>query len=404
VSHPEVYSAEEFLAKNELEKAAERSRLDDILMSSRDIIASDEYAEMVIPEWLPADGFTMLISNRGAGKTVVMMDMACRLAADMDWHDMPMRKDFAAVYICGEYPIGAREMFRAWCIKNPDKVLPPDRFLFFGGTCDLLSADSVKTWAEYIVKELNGRRAVIFIDTWQKATAMGDQSDNAMMQTAVAHAEAMGRSVRGPVVFAAHPPKNSKEKAPLTVMGSSVIENGTAGIWHLSDEGGIRHLSVDRIKGKGQGNYEEFTFNEIDLKRKDPYFGIPLTAVVPERVGGSTTAGSASDNQRDDIKRLAWAEAIRDLLNIEMERDPEAAKSFALKMFAKKIHELPRSHTIRSKLEEVTREPLIGALQIQNRFKELYGRGGPITMDTNTLVMHTISYRFQFDVQPSNEL
>jgi hypothetical protein len=269
----------------------------------------------------------------------------------MEWHDMPMRKDFAAVYICGEYPIGAREMFRAWCLQHG--TIPNDRFFFLGDTCDLLDPASVKIWAEFIVEQLKGRRAVIFVDTWQQATAQGDQSDNVLMQTATHHAVALGRSVKGPVVFAAHPPKSAKESNILTVMGSGIIENNSSGIWHLTEDGGTRTLTVDRVKSKGKGNYEAFKFVQRDLGRTDPHFNRRLTAVYPERIAGSTTKGSEVETKMLEAIKTAYGEAIRDLYLEVARRDAEAGKAYNLSDFCPAFIRLPNDNVRVKALQEL---------------------------------------------------
>jgi hypothetical protein len=49
------------------------------------------------------------------------------------------------------------------------------------------------------------------------------------MQKAIRNAEFIGRELNGPVVAAAHPPKNSKG----TIHGSGVIQNASVAIWNM---------------------------------------------------------------------------------------------------------------------------------------------------------------------------
>lgn len=371
-----AFTDEEYLAGAAQEQAAKRHALEEHLFDFKRIMTSQEYREMVIPEWLISTGFTALLAQRGTGKTVTMMDMACRIACDMMWHDMPIMEDFASVYICGEDDIGARDMARAWSLAN-NKMPPPDRFFFMDTTCDLLSRESVEMWTRFLMEKLRGRRAVIFLDTWQRATARGAQSDEVDMQTAVHHVEAMAKSLRGPAIVAAHPPKSGE----ITVLGSSIIENTTSGIWHLTKEGGgERKLFVERIKGKGHGNYQTFEFREVDLKRQDD-FERPITGIYAHRVGGTTTRGSAEEVAKLDTARLAYAKVIAGLIQRANEDGGKTKASFSMNDTARRIDCLPRTDDLWLELKGSGEEP-VDFNQIVRRLTTLFKmHGGPCLMD-----------------------
>ncbi len=306
---PGAFSEEEYLKGLAEQVEAKRHELSEHLFSPDRITSSEEYREMVIPDWLVSTGFTALLARRSTGKTVVMMDMACRIACDMNWYDMPVMEDFAVVYICGEDDIGARDMFRAW-VKKHEKQPAADRFFFLDKTCDLMSRDSCELWTRFLLDQLKGKRAVIFLDTWQRATSRGAQSDEADMQTAIHHIEAIAKSLCGPCVVAAHPPKADTS----SVMGSSIIENATAGIWHLTqEEGARRRLRVERVKGAPNNSYQDFNFTQIDLDRKNN-FGRAITGIIPERSGGSSTKGTMEEQIAIEKGRENYATVIHNFM------------------------------------------------------------------------------------------
>jgi hypothetical protein len=266
------------------------ARIKNHLFRGGAMLSRGKKREYVIPEWLPAHGFTALLSKRGGGKTTLMIDMALSIASDKPWYGVPVKEDFYAIYICGEDDEGAEDQIRAWC-KYHGMENPPDRFLFLDIITNLMDATDCREWAEFLKTAIGpNARAVVFLDTWQRASSYGGQNKDEDMQKAVHHAEAIADSLRGPAVIAFHPPKHDSS----VVMGSSVIENSTSAIWSMSDYGRNKKLEVTRIKGKGEGNYHLIKFNEVSLGLMDD-FDNERTGIVPIRMGGVEQAKETSD-------------------------------------------------------------------------------------------------------------
>lgn len=254
----------------------------------------------LISEWLPDRGVVACLAARGLGKTVTILDLAMSLACDMDWQGQPSERDLWSIYMAGEDSEGAMLHARAW-LKHHD-IDNPKRFIFAPECPDLLSADDCRAWTEDILSMLpDGVRAVLFIDTWQRATSRGRQNDDEDMQLAVHHAEAMARSLGGPALISFHPPKDGR----AVVMGSSVIENSTTAIWNISEPGaGIKRVEVTRIKGRGVGNRRDMRFEVIGLDEHDS-LGQELTGLVPVALGGTEL------KRRKDEEKAAVAGLIR---------------------------------------------------------------------------------------------
>jgi len=396
---PGAFTPEEYLAGLAEQKEAARVGLAEHLFDAESIANSHEHREMVIPEWLPATGYTAFLARRGTGKTVQMMDMACRIACDMDWHDMPIMEDFAIIYVCGEDDIGAKDQLRAW-MKKHGEVPPKDRFFFMDTTFDLMSRDSVESWVTFLREQLKGRRAVVFVDTWQRATSRGAQNEDTDMQLAVHHAEAVARSFRGPAVIAFHPPKADAN----VVLGSSVIENASTAIWSLTEEGGGRTLSVQRIKGKGFGNFQQFRYDEVPLNSLD-YFGREITGIVPTRTGGTTTKGTKEETDREDTAQMMYADLIRSLINDETKKVGGAlpATAFTLKDTARRIMATPKGYEQRVSLEQIAEERLPNETAVLRRLTYLFKDKKPYFDfgDKGTLYLDTASQRPRFILKAS---
>lgn len=299
-----------------------------ILFKGGQIKSRGKRREMIVPEWLPAHGLTAVNAKRGMGKTVTMVDLAVRISlkcedTDVQWMGQPIEDDWAVVYICGEDDEGLEEQLRAWT-KHYGYDLPEDRFYVMAGTVDLMSADSVETWTRFLKEELGSRRAVVFVDTWQRASSRGGQNKDEDMQLAIHHVEAMAKSLNGPVVAAFHPPKNGDK----TLLGSSVIENSTTAIWELDDSNGARKLEVTRIKGKGTGNYQLFEFKEVYLDEQDA-FGKERSGVVANRIGG-VEDNEAAVNKSESI-RATMAEIILEIEEHRIRLDPTTKRKLTPK-------------------------------------------------------------------------
>jgi len=309
------------------------ARIRDHLFRGGAMFGRGKRREFIIPEWLPAHGMVANLARRGGGKTVVMLDMALRIATDMDWHGQEIKSGFHVIYLCGEDDEGAEEQVRAWCQMHGIEH-PPQRFMFLDIITDLMSADDTREYAEALKAEIGqDGRAVVFLDTWQRASSRGGQNKDEDMQLAVFHAEALARSLNGPAVVAFHPPKHNEE----FVMGSSVIENATTAIWRMSDHAAGKKLEVTRIKGKGMGNYQMFKFEEVGLGEEDE-FGRERTGVVPVRLGGVEGEPGEAD-EGEYLARRAFAIVLRELEVRRKDDDPNSTKHHATTKAAKVIAE-----------------------------------------------------------------
>lgn len=270
-----------------------------------ELTARSIYREMIIPGWLPANGMTQVLGKRGAGKSVIIADMALRIArGDMLWHNLPIAPGWTVLYLCGEDDLGLQEHISAWKILHG---AVPDNFIVITDVPNLMSADDVRLWSTYVNELVGDSKVLTILDTWQRASSHASQNDDAEMQTAIENAEAFAASLRGPCCALFHPPKHNDK----TISGSQIVENSGVSIWAIAVEGDgfTRRMEVIRMKGKGERNYMTFAWNEIKLGSVDQ-FGLPRTGVVPKQTSGTDMPISKEAVENQNTARYWYGSAI----------------------------------------------------------------------------------------------
>ena len=316
-------TAEEAMEKMQ---ALEKQGLEALFFQGTSLLDRNETREYVIDNFLIAHGFTGLLAKRSTGKTIMMIDMALRIACDMDWHGKDTAKDYCVVYLCGEDDLGLQEHINAWVVQHgvqPDD----DRFAVMAGIVDLMKYEEVRKWTHFLVNHYRGRKVLLFFDTFQRATASGGQNEDKDMQLAIQHVEVMAKNLKGPAVVSFHPPKHDSS----VVLGSSVIENSSTGIWTLGDSSEGKQLKVTRIKGPGEGDHTSFRFDQIGIGKYNQH-GKERTGIVPVKVGGSTQEETLETKQTRQSANQAWAVAVKKVMDeittMPAEERPEPNMSF----------------------------------------------------------------------------
>ena len=116
----------------------------------------------VIKNWMPDSGVCMVYGESGVGKTFITLDMACHIAAGLQWHGHKT-KSGVVVYMAGEGNYGIRQRVTAWCKAHGVQSL--DSLLISNKAIDV---DSPAAAAQIInaVREVTQEAAVaLFIDT-----------------------------------------------------------------------------------------------------------------------------------------------------------------------------------------------------------------------------------------------
>lgn len=272
-------------------------------------------ATALIPGWLRDVGVTFILAQRGIGKTVLAVDVALSMATDSDWMGEPVTQGFHVVFTSGEDVENTAQHIAAWCkYHNSGNPPDPERFTFVKDVPDLMDGGDCAALGKHLRTFVSeGRRAVVFVDTWQRATSAAPDGQNSDrdMGLAVKNLEALARAFGGPAICCCHPPKDVRVTA--TVMGSSVIENASTGIWTLSNTDAGLKVEVTRIKGAGLGGHKYLAHETVRLDRRDEG-GQPLTGLVATYVGGNLS-NALEAREAEKATRQAVLDVVLDLYN-----------------------------------------------------------------------------------------
>jgi hypothetical protein len=223
----------------------------------------------------------------------------------------PVTQGFHAVYLAGEDVENTAQHVAAWC-KHHNGGKVPERFRFVRDVPDLMDGEDCTALVSHLRSRLpEGARAVLVLDTWQRATSAAPDGQNSDrdMGVAVKKVEALAREFGGPVICCCHPPKHDKG----TVAGSLVIENTSTAIWHLSKTDAGLEVKVIRIKGQGLGNHKYLDHKTVMLDRCDER-GQRLTGLVATFVGGDWS-NAADAREAENAARQAVLNTVLGLLD-----------------------------------------------------------------------------------------
>jgi hypothetical protein len=252
--------------------------------------AIGEY-QQVIRAWVPAKGITFIVSQRGMGKTTVLVDQGLTIAHDIEhWYGFPVDPDYWVVYVCGESADSALTYMRAWYERRELDPASPTRFLFKDRIVDLKNRKDCEALVTYLKGFIRGRdKAVIYLDTWQRTISPASTLDDEVMQQAADNAEWMGKELSAAIVVAAHPPKGVQTKGPnlkaFTISGAGVLENISQALWFINPQNAKQpdklhiKLECNRIKGVGEGSRILFERRVVPIAGLDT-FGKQRTSVV----------------------------------------------------------------------------------------------------------------------------
>ena len=311
---PDLKPGEQYSAISQpIGKSDNARRIDSNLFKGRDFLDRKVYVESIIAEWFLASGVTAILAKRGTGKSVFLEDFALCVTTDTPWNGIQPAADWACIYLCGEDDTGLQRNLKAWKRAHNGLFPTDDRFMVASAVPNLMDAEDVKAWAEALKIRFKGRKVIVIVDTWQRATSNASQNDDKEMQKAIHQAEGLARYLDGCAIIAFHPPKGRDD----TISGSMIMENSTTCIIAITSTGGTeRHAEVMRIKGPGEGHYAKFNITSHLCDMQDKH-GNELTGALPVYKGGNTEAPGHTAMDKEEAIRKVICVGLRDILTEE---------------------------------------------------------------------------------------
>jgi AAA domain len=244
----------------------------DKFLNANEFMAMDINYDYLIDGWVPQEGITLMNGSRGSGKSTAAIDMAVHIAADRDWHGTPVDKGWTVLYIAAEDDKGLKARLQASHLHyfGEEKTPKLGRLHVFRGGFNILDPKEVMAFANEVCEHTRPDAKIVFIvDTWGRMTSRAEsQSNEADMQKAIHHLEALARAFDGPAIVLTHPPANNSNK----VAGTKIIENMSHSIIQIGEAvHGTISMRVNRVKGAEGGNTKKWKIVSQEISGQDKH-------------------------------------------------------------------------------------------------------------------------------------
>ena len=234
----------------------------------------------------------------GSFKSFVMLDLCSRLTHGMEWQGRAL-KPCRVLYVAGEGYAMLYNRRLAWFMQNG--MAPADDGLeVIEGALDLTSAETVTAFILEMRKDSDGIGLVVF-DTLSTCTAGHNESDGAVMTTAIEHAKLIGRELQAAVMLIHHPGKDTTRGS----RGHSSLLGNIDTEWLITRNGKDMAvtLTVTKQKDAEDGQVYSFTASKVGLGMFDDE-GEERTSLCltpAEKVASGCTVISQEDADRKSV-------------------------------------------------------------------------------------------------------
>lgn len=257
-----------------------------------DEIFKHEGTEEFIEGMFRTTGTGSVSGRRNSGKTVVTVNALLHAAHDMEFYGRRIAEGFAVVVWAGEDPNLTAEYIEAWCREHGYDEPNPERFRFVRKVPNIMDKEALVEWAKTIRAEFPDRRIAVFVDTFARATAGAKRISNEEMDIAIRNAEeAFCDVLKGPVIFAQHPPKGTNLMGEQdAVFGSTALQDAAFFTLLVRQEKGVITVGHDdargnqsgRVRGRAKGGALHFKFRPVELPGRTNQWGEPKSSITLE--------------------------------------------------------------------------------------------------------------------------
>lgn len=249
--------------------AGQRFKLKPISDLIRRVLDSDYHIKHVLDH----AALGVLYGESTAGKTFAALDMGLHVATGRAWRGHRVKQG-RVVYVCTEGAEGFNKRLAALCRHYELDDVPDLRVI--DETPSLLNddhtalAEAINAW---------GNVRLIYLDTWSRAIAGGDENASDVVTKAVARATKLARATGAMVILVAHSGKDQTKgvRGHSSLKGSADVQ-----IEILREGEGVdtrRSIRLEKVKdGPNEGRQYGFKLHVVDLGIDQD--GDPVTSCV----------------------------------------------------------------------------------------------------------------------------
>lgn len=219
---------------------------------------------------LPEEGLTALYGASGSGKSFLVLDMGCAVAAgDKYWFGRRIIQA-PVTYVCLEGEVGMGKRVKAWCsyFKRP----LPDALRFMTQPFDLLS-DDVSELAKAVIA-VGGAGGLVIIDTLNRAAPGADENSSVDMGNIIASAKKLQNLIGGLILLVHHTGKDVTKG----LRGHSSLYASLDGAIEVIKTDRRREWSVAKSKDDVTGDSSPFRLEVVNVGFDDE--GDEITSCV----------------------------------------------------------------------------------------------------------------------------
>lgn len=196
--------------------------------STFEFLTLTELRQLPPPDWLihdtiVSDGLSIIYGPPGAGKSFIALDMALRVALDMDWHGTKTRK-VGVLYIAGEGVRGLGKRVDGWALKHGIDLsdVPFAAITIAPQMLDPGERSKLIRTLDEIKRKLSFEVGLIIVDTVSRAIAGQDENGQETMSAFVRSCDEIKAHTGGAMIGIHHSGKDIERG----MRGSTVLLGG----------------------------------------------------------------------------------------------------------------------------------------------------------------------------------
>ena len=221
---------------------------------------------------LPEAALAVVYGAPGSGKTFLVMDMGFAVAQGVPWRGLKTKQGTVA-YIAAEDAHGVRMRAKAYADEHKIDSMP---FYILGASPNFRDFDDMTQVAKAVVAL--GDVSLIFVDTWARALAGGDENSAKDVGEAVSLCAKLYRATGATVVLVHHSGKDSTKGA----RGSTALLGACDAEIEVTRCDDDREAQVTKLKNSADGARFAFKLRPVPVGLDDD--GEVVTSCVLEHV------------------------------------------------------------------------------------------------------------------------